>query len=227
MKGNLLIVDDEHNTLEVFSRYFAGQGYRCDTADSVESAEERIRSGDHDVVVVDKNLPLRGSYGEGGLDIVRFVKQHKPAVGVIIMTGFATIESVVESMRMGAFDYIIKPFRMEELREKVDRVLEYRNYLNPDTIMDMYRSLHEQLLELYERSDTTTEEKKHLFLQLIHEKLDFIFSTFKNFERMLLCQRESLTNVAFLVEQLRGQLPAGDPRHELVEQIVAEANKRL
>ncbi len=227
MKGNLLIVDDEPATREILARYFTDHDYACDTADGVETAEEKISANDYHVVVTDKNIPVRGAYGEGGLDIIRFVKQYHPAIGTIIMTGFATLESVVESMRMGAFDYIIKPFRMEELRGKVDRALEYRNYLNPDGVMNMYRALQEQLLELIERDDQTMEEKKHTFLHLMNDRLDFMFSTFRNMERMLLYQRENLANTAFFAEQLLDATPESDPRRELVEKLVEVAQKRL
>jgi len=227
MKGSLLIVADEPSTPELLERYFTGHGYRCDTADGVETAERKLMEHDYHAAVVDKNLTTNGRYGEGGLDIVRFIKQRSPATGIIVMTGFATIESVVEAMRMGAFDYIIKPFRMEEVREKIDRLIEFRSYLNPDGVMNMYRLLHDQLLDLYEQSDKTTEEKKRLFLQLIQEKLDFIFSTFKSLERMLLFQRESLAHVAFLTEEIIEQTPGSDPRRELLDKIIQQTDKRL
>ena len=227
MKGKLLIVEDEAPIRETLEQYFTGAGYDCETADGVKSAREKIDENEYDVVIVDKNLPVRGRYKEGGLEVVRSVKLKHPAGGVIIMTGFATIESVVEAMRMGAFDYIIKPFRMEELRGKVDRAIEYRTSLNPDSAMNLYHTLYEQFLELSDRGEKISGKQKHLFLQLVNEKLDLIFHTYRNIERMLLYQRESLANVAALAEQLFDRTPPDDPDRELVEQIANEAHKRL
>ncbi len=93
--------------------------------------------------------------------------------------------------------------------------------------MNMYRALQEQLLELIERDDQTMEEKKHTFLHLMNDRLDFMFSTFRNMERMLLYQRENLANTAFFAEQLLDATPESDPRRELVEKLVEVAQKRL
>jgi hypothetical protein len=91
----------------------------------------------------------------------------------------------------------------------------------------MYRALQEQLLDLIERDDQTMEEKKHTFLRLMNDRLDFMFSTFRNMERMLLYQRENLANTAFIAEQILDATPESDPRRDLIEKLVEVAQKRL
>ena len=227
MTGKLLFVDDETATLGLLSRFFRLQGYECDVSDGMEQAIEKLGKGEFHVVVTDKNMPSPISGNEGGIDLIRYIRRNYPSVGIIVMTGYATVESAVEVMRLGAFDYIQKPFLLEELKKKVERVLEYQICLNPESILKTYDSLRAQMLDLYEKSDKETEESKRLFLKLTQDHMDTVFQTVKTLERMLIAQRDRLANVESCAVQLLEDTPPEDPRHSLVERIVEEATLRL
>ena len=121
--STLLIVDDEPIILDVFRRFLEGEGRTLLLAGSArEAAAVAARPGDVDVALVDKNL------GDGsGLDVARMLRQLKPDVEVILLTGYASLDSAIEAVQIGAFDYVTKPvsdydalnLRVENAIEKV------------------------------------------------------------------------------------------------------------
>jgi two-component system response regulator PilR (NtrC family) len=116
----LLIVDDESSLLEFLDLLFQAEGYRVATAPSVASARERLAQGDgFDLVMCDIHMP-DGS----GLDLLRELKENHPQASVIMMTAYTSTKSAIEAMRLGAYDYVSKPFDVEELKVLVQKALE-------------------------------------------------------------------------------------------------------
>jgi DNA-binding NtrC family response regulator len=115
---NLLIVDDERSIREGCRDVAQGIGYTTYIADNAEHALRVLDSTCVDVVLLDLRLP-----GIGGLEVLKEVKQRRPETVVIVMTGYASVQSAVQAMKQGAFDYITKPFNLDELRLILDRVL--------------------------------------------------------------------------------------------------------
>ena len=91
-------------------------GFNSQVADTPEHAYQILESSSTDVVLLDLRLP-----GNSGLEVLREIKQRRPEVLVIVMTGFATVQSAVQAMKLGAYDYITKPFNFEELRLMLER----------------------------------------------------------------------------------------------------------
>ena len=120
MTPQLLIVDDESSLLEFLSLLFQGEGYRVATASSVNAARERLAAGaGFDLVMCDIHMP-DGS----GLDLLRELKEHHSQASVIMMTAYTSTKSAIEAMRLGAYDYVSKPFDVEELKVLVQKALE-------------------------------------------------------------------------------------------------------
>ena len=116
----LLIVDDESSLLEFLGLLFQGEGYRVATASSVTAARERLALGDgFDLVMCDIHMP-DGS----GLELLRELKEQHPQASVIMMTAYTSTKSAIEAMRLGAYDYVSKPFDVEELKVLVQKALE-------------------------------------------------------------------------------------------------------
>lgn len=226
MKGRLLIVDDEQSIRDIIVRFMVNYDYDCDTAEDVETALEKIRHQDFDIVITDRRLP-GGVHDEGGLSVITFIREFDPSIAVIVMTGYASIESAVSSMKLGAFDYITKPFDINILKQKIDRIREYQNFLNPESILDMYRHLHDQILDMIDPGCLSDNDKQHLFLQSFNDRVDHIFNTIKNWEKIIFDQRERLTNIAFLTEQLKDMVSETDETYPVIESIWREAGRRL
>jgi DNA-binding NtrC family response regulator len=114
---NLLIVEDERSVRECCREVGRSLGFGVQVAESREEVYRAIDAKQADVVLLDLRLP-----GCSGLDVLRDLKRRSPEAVVIVMTGFATVQSAVQAMKLGAYDYITKPFNFEELRLELDRV---------------------------------------------------------------------------------------------------------
>jgi len=121
----VLVVDDEEGFRELVTFEFSSLGYRVVSASNGEEAVRAVSAeGDVDVVVSDVTMPKLD-----GLDAMREIKKLDPKIEVIMITGCATIETAVESMRRGAYDYITKPFQIADLARLVGRALEKRRLM--------------------------------------------------------------------------------------------------
>src|SRR5579862_3785635 len=114
---NLLIVDDERSIREACREVAQSLGYSAYAADSAEHAYRLLESHSFDAVLLDLRLP-----GSGGLDALRRIKERRPDAVVIVVTGFGTVQSAVQAMKHGAYDYVTKPFSIDELKLLLDRV---------------------------------------------------------------------------------------------------------
>jgi two-component system, NtrC family, response regulator HydG len=119
--GKILVVDDQRNMRTTLAMMLRGGGHEVDEAADGAEGREIGSTGAYDVVITDLRM---GEYD--GIDVLRAVKEAQPMTEVIVMTAYGTIESAVEAMRLGAFDYIQKPFTEQELIVKVGKALESR-----------------------------------------------------------------------------------------------------
>ena len=115
----LLVVDDEQSIRRLCMTVGGGLGYLCSEAESAEAVLAQIPAALPDIVIADLRLP-----NLSGADLLRQIKSRLPTTEVVIMTGHGSIESAVEAMKSGAYDYIQKPFRVEELRMLLRRMEE-------------------------------------------------------------------------------------------------------
>ncbi len=133
-RGSLLVVDDDRNICEAIADYLRNLGHRTETATTCEDALSRIREYRFDVVLCDVNLP-----DKDGFHLLETVVRSETDTSIILITGFGTIESAVEAIRMGAFDYLTKPVIDDELNFSIQRALGQRK------ILEENRRLKEQL----------------------------------------------------------------------------------
>jgi len=114
---NLLIVDDERSVREACREVARSLGFNGMAAESVDHAHRLVDSHAIDVVLLDLKMPENG-----GLEALRRIKQRRPDAEVIVVTGSASVQSAVQAMKNGAYDYVTKPFTMDEMRILLDRV---------------------------------------------------------------------------------------------------------
>jgi DNA-binding response OmpR family regulator len=114
MKPRLLLVDDDEMFVEYLSRRLINYEYDVTSCLSGEEALEKVRDSDFDVIIVDVLMP-----GIDGIETLREIKKLKPLTEVIMLTGRASPESGVDGMKLGAYDYLRKPFNTKELVSKI------------------------------------------------------------------------------------------------------------
>jgi FixJ family two-component response regulator/glycine cleavage system H lipoate-binding protein len=117
-KARILAVDDEEIVLSSFRKILALDGFSIDTVERGKEALGLIQKNDYDFVFVDLKMPEMD-----GVDVTKAVKHLRPDIDVVVITGYATVESAVETMKYGAMDYVQKPFTEEELVEYVNKFL--------------------------------------------------------------------------------------------------------
>ena len=118
---NILVVDDEKGIREGCRRILIGEGYAVDVAENGKQALEMAKAKSYDLLLVDLMMPVMG-----GIELMEEVRQLDQEIIMIVITGFATVETAVEAMKHGAYDYIPKPFTPEQLVSVLNRGLERR-----------------------------------------------------------------------------------------------------
>ncbi len=137
--GKILVVEDNDVLRSSVVQALVENGHNVSEVGDGEEATERLQEESYDVVLTDMRMPKKS-----GLEVLRFAKQVNDLTVAIVMTAFGTIESAVEAMKSGAYDYIQKPFELEELEVKINRALEHRR----DTgVLQILRSQSSQALE--------------------------------------------------------------------------------
>jgi len=117
-KATILVIDDEHIVHESVRRILEVEGYQVEGALRVADALKRLAETSFDLVLTDLMMP-----DDSGMKAVEAVARDHPLCGVVMFTGFATVESAVESMKLGALDYLPKPFTPEELLDVIEKGL--------------------------------------------------------------------------------------------------------
>ena len=117
-RAKILCVDDEEVILDGFRKILVLSGYSVDTVETGQEALGLIQKNDYDFVFTDLKMP-----NMSGMDVVKSVKHLRPDVDVIVITGYASVDTAVECMKHGAMDYVEKPFTEEELRVFVRHAL--------------------------------------------------------------------------------------------------------
>lgn len=118
IRGKLLFVDDEGSMRDLMQIALEKDGHEVDTAPDGDSALALFRNRRYDMVIHDLKMP-----GMGGIELLRRLREENPAVPVVVLTAFSTWDTAVEAMRLGAYDYLKKPFDNDEVRALVQRAL--------------------------------------------------------------------------------------------------------
>lgn len=117
----ILIIDDNKSTTDALTQIVTEKGLEALTAVNAEAGYQLYKTNPVDLIITDMKLP-----GESGIDLLRRVREDDDSVPVIIITAFGTVESAVQAVKLGAFDFITKPFSVEEIEIKIDKALTTR-----------------------------------------------------------------------------------------------------
>jgi DNA-binding response OmpR family regulator len=141
---NILIVDDEPNILYVLTHTLTEDRYLVDTASNGMDAIEKIRRYSYHVILLDLNMqPVTG------LNVLKSLREINQETVVIILTAFSTVDSAIDALRLGAFDYLIKPVDPEAIRERVNEgIKKYEQAMLQKKLQIQLSSLHQTLRTL-------------------------------------------------------------------------------
>jgi DNA-binding NtrC family response regulator len=134
----ILIVDDEEGMRRLLGRVLSRDGYETVIVASAAEAMQQVLTDKFDLVITDIHMP-----GENGLDLLRELKAFDPSQNIIVITAYGTVESAVQALRSGAYDYLTKPFETDEIKLTVAKALERERLIAEN------RYLHAELEEKY------------------------------------------------------------------------------
>ena len=115
----ILVVDDEESLREMLKEFLEGEGMLVELAQNGREALEKLRSLSLDLILLDLRMP-----GMSGIEVLQEIKKEEPELPVVVITAYGSVDNAVETLKMGAFDFITKPFKLEELLNIISRALE-------------------------------------------------------------------------------------------------------
>src|SRR3989440_9492021 len=158
-QSKVLVVDDEESVVVTIKAILQLDGYNVATTTSGKQARKMVRETEYDLVLTD----LRLEDGDG-LDVLKAVRETHPETVTIMLTGYASLESAIQALRAGAYDYLVKPSEVEELRSTVARGIERRR-LGQELRLRV-AELERANREIADRIDQATSELKERYEQL-------------------------------------------------------------
>ena len=151
-KFKILIIDDEDIVLKSCLRILKNDDYEIDTVYSGDEGLKRTNEKEYDIVITDLKMP-----GLSGMEVLATLRKNKPEVTMIIFTGYATVENAREALKMGAFDYIPKPFTNEELRTVVENAVNSREKSSDAHMLDLMAIVSHEMKSPVSAVHTTAE----------------------------------------------------------------------
>jgi response regulator RpfG family c-di-GMP phosphodiesterase len=171
-KARVLIVDDEPVIREVLLERLAEAGFAVEAAVNSAEAIHKVRGNSFSLILSDISMP-----GGDGISLLRQVKAERPEIDVVMLTGVVDVDTAVRAIRLGASDYLTKPFNLDEVVLTVERTLEKRRLINENVEyqLDLERKVEERTRELRHKS----EEVERLYTELkdAYERIHATYET--------------------------------------------------
>lgn len=175
--ARLLVVDDEESVALTVSEVLRQEGFQVETASSGDEAVRRLEQAEYDLVLTDLHMD-----GGDGISVLAEIQQRAPFTISIVLTGFASVETAIAAMRSGAYDYLIKPCNVEDLKHTVRRGVEHRRLILrerearaslEELNRDLQQRVEERTAELVRRNEELAEANraKDVFLATLSHEL--------------------------------------------------------
>lgn len=166
MNERILIIDDEESVLDILREHLQGEGFTCETTTRPGDALETLTPGAFDVIVTDLRMP-----GVSGIEVVERARQCDPNLAIIVVTAVVEVTNAVQAMRLGADDYVLKPFDLNEISLAVSNSLEKRRLIAEN------RRYQDQLEERMADAERDLKETNTYLENLLNSAVDAIMAT--------------------------------------------------
>lgn len=141
--SKILLVDDDGIIRDVTARILRADGYEIDQAGSLGQARELVMQSDYSIVLTDMKMP-----DGDGIKTIQTLKEIRPTMDVVIMTGFGTLDTVIEAMRAGATDFLLKPCSSQQLRETIRKTIDKRELSKENKMLRALNEMKDKFLTL-------------------------------------------------------------------------------
>ncbi|MBN4054392.1 sigma-54-dependent Fis family transcriptional regulator, partial [Nitrospira defluvii] len=160
--AHILIVDNEKSMREFLAIVLKKEGYRCATAEDGERALKIVEKNQFDLVLSDIKMPK-----VDGIELLKTLKERSPETAVVMMTAFASTETAIEAMKEGAYDYLTKPFQIDEVKIIIKNVLERKSLQSENQQLRRELKTHADFTKIIGKS-----EKMRKVLSLVEKVAD-------------------------------------------------------
>ena len=130
LEKKVLVVDDDSLMKDFLKEALGRSDYSVDSASTGEEALEKIKDKDYDLILSDIRMPSMS-----GMEVLKATKENLPYAKVVMMTAYGTVENAVEAMKLGAFDYVMKPFSADEIELVLKRAFEHKRLLEENKLL--------------------------------------------------------------------------------------------
>lgn len=196
----ILTVDDDASILKILGDFLGGKGYNVHKARSAEEAFRRLNSHDYDLVLVDLKLP-----DSSGLDVVKWIKQNRTDTISVILSGYATIESTLDAISHGAFDFLVKPVELTKLLIVVENGIERRNILLQNKKLISELQIAKQNLEARVRQRTEQLKKSEQKFRALYNNAPDVYYTVDTRGEIIDCNRMACEFFGYNKRELIGK----------------------
>ncbi|MCX7708040.1 MAG: 4Fe-4S dicluster domain-containing protein [Anaerolineae bacterium] len=179
-RGTVLVIDDELGIREGCKRALTSQGFTVDVARDGLEGLEKIKADGYDVILLDIMMP-----GIGGIELLSLIREHDPHAVCIIITGYGTVQLAVNAIKRGAYDFLTKPFTVDDLLLAVTHGLEHRRLLLEEQRLKELEAQTQQLI--YEKRKMEEVEKaKAAFIRLVTHELQAPIAAIQGYLQLIL-----------------------------------------
>lgn len=154
-RERILVIDDEENIRSTIEEFLSLNGYQVETAPSGKDGLDLLGRNSYDLVVSDLHMP-----DVDGLAVIEWIRETQPTLPVLVMTGHATVENTIRALRLGAYDYLLKPFRLDEIERTIENCLEKQRLERRNTEL---AAMNERLREIEHIKDDLLATVSHEF----------------------------------------------------------------
>lgn len=168
--SRILFVDDDKDILMMVEQYLKMQGYDITTVNSGLKALDLVKDQDVDIIFTDYKMPEFN-----GLELLAAVKQYKPEIEVIVVTGYGSMESAIQAMKFGSYDYLQKPFKLDHLKLIIDRITEEKKVKDKASLIrkrgrERYKfqglvGISARMQQIYEMIETVSRQNPMVLIQ--------------------------------------------------------------
>lgn len=161
---NILVIDDEANICEGIKRALKPQGFQVESASSGQEGLEKVRQGGFGLVLLDVMMP-----DTSGIDLIPAIHAHDPDIVCIVITGYATVELAIRAIKQGAYNFLTKPFSVDELTLAVNQGIEHQRLTLESRRLQAAEAESRRLAEEKTRLEELDKAKKQFFRLMTHE----------------------------------------------------------
>ena len=178
--AQILVIDDEQGIREGCKRALTPHGFAVDIAQDGAEGLQKVKAASYDLVLLDVMMP-----GIGGIELLSLIREHDPYAVCIIVTGYATVQLAVNAIKRGAYDFLTKPFTLDDLLLAVNHGLEHRRLLREEQRLKTLEAETQQLA--YEKRKLEEVEKaKAAFIRLVTHELQAPIAAIKGYLQLVL-----------------------------------------